>query len=694
MQALLYQSYNSGSDDLRFLARSLDRSEQDIDHLLYSDEEIPHEDSQQIENGEFLSDSFFHMEDVFYSNQWHLSGELGDMEQRVLDRHQGLVEKIDENEQVWKSDDLRFLTKSLNGAEPEDQDISHLLYSDEATPYEDSQQIGSDSFLGDSFFHMEDVFYSDQWYSSGELGNKEQRVPYHQQYLAEEFLNIGYSEPGSDDGLDQESDDPLEFSDFSAAIPSSDSIMPVEVSFSTTSPPVPSPFMEMTRQSREWVLQGLETLVFQILYDLSMGRAPSIDLCCRSKADALVYDEEVGVIRRKPDHAPGTFTRTYRYGNNSASSLHSIVRIIDLIHDNVYKGSISTKRDLFYREVTLFGSQTVIDKAVEDIACTLRVPRSCLNVVAGTRSVVFGSIRLTLKVPGNRNMAGSEDTKPGKTGDGDDSIDKAFTQSEYNMLMAVPSSMDDILRIEIHPQTKFILVIEKEATMNHLISLGICASHGPCILLTSKGYPDMVARQLLKLFSDMIQTGVYAMHLPTEDRGKSASTTIRSQASLNIPILALVDCDPHGIEIFLTYKCGAVLSAYDNANLAVPRLQCIGQIPDDWNSFLRGRDFSQDQGLLLRSSSHVEVQFQDSLSPLTTRERTKLVKLLKRHPFIQRHKGWKRQISKMLMLNRKSELQSLCMEESTTIEEGLQKEKHALVQYLERKLEDCSLWIS
>ena len=38
-------------------------------------------------------------------------------------------------------------------------------------------------------------------------------------------------------------------------------------------------------------------------------------------------------------------------------------------------------RDLYYRHPDLFVKQTVVDRYVDDIACTLGVPRSRLNVV-------------------------------------------------------------------------------------------------------------------------------------------------------------------------------------------------------------------------------------------------------------------------------------------------------------------------
>lgn len=38
-------------------------------------------------------------------------------------------------------------------------------------------------------------------------------------------------------------------------------------------------------------------------------------------------------------------------------------------------------RDLYYKDVALFGKQSVVDRCVDDIARTFRLPRASLNVV-------------------------------------------------------------------------------------------------------------------------------------------------------------------------------------------------------------------------------------------------------------------------------------------------------------------------
>jgi DNA topoisomerase VI subunit A len=287
----------------------------------------------------------------------------------------------------------------------------------------------------------------------------------------------------------------------------------------------------------------------------------------------------------------------------------------------------------------------------------------------------------------------------------------------------IPVRFTDIEEIEIHSQTRFVLVIEKEATFANLISLGFCETHGPCILLTSKGFPDQVARRLMSVLCDMVQEGVFIKRLLRTDPGavvgigkggginKSLLTKESSWSSnpvivprpLEIPLLALVDCDPYGIEIYLTYRCGSVLSAYNNANLAAPMLKCLGQIPSDWDVFLDGCNLSstisdannpshdrtlqeqkmatatsQEQTLIISKNENDEngeaeqlrSRFLEAFIPLVDRDRKKLERLLTVQPYIRRHARWRAQILRMLEVNAKTELQSLHLGSVDTNDSG------------------------
>ena len=52
-----------------------------------------------------------------------------------------------------------------------------------------------------------------------------------------------------------------------------------------------------------------------------------------------------------------------------------------------------TKRDLFYTDVKLFKKQEESDAVLDDAACMIGCPRSCLNVVAADKGLVVGRLQ-------------------------------------------------------------------------------------------------------------------------------------------------------------------------------------------------------------------------------------------------------------------------------------------------------------
>ncbi|KAL4236140.1 endodeoxyribonuclease [Mactra antiquata] len=73
------------------------------------------------------------------------------------------------------------------------------------------------------------------------------------------------------------------------------------------------------------------------------------------------------------------------------------------------------------------------------------------------------------------------------------------------------------------------------------------------VCLQGRGFPDINTRFLLRTLWNMFA----------------------------IPILVLVDADPHGIEIMAVYKFGSKSLSYDTDYLAVPSIKWLGILPSD-----------------------------------------------------------------------------------------------------------------
>lgn len=123
---------------------------------------------------------------------------------------------------------------------------------------------------------------------------------------------------------------------------------------------------------------------------------------------------------------------------------------------------------------------------------------------------------------------------------------------------AVP--LPDVPIVSIASDAKFVLVLEKDSMFQNFLdheSTYKFVEKFKAILFTAKGYPDNCSKAFLNFL----------------------------WSKLHIPIMALTDADPHGCEIFLSYKFGTYQSAHENTYLAVPQTKWLGFLPKDLETF-------------------------------------------------------------------------------------------------------------
>uniref|UniRef100_A0A665VMH9 DNA topoisomerase (ATP-hydrolyzing) n=1 Tax=Echeneis naucrates TaxID=173247 RepID=A0A665VMH9_ECHNA len=157
---------------------------------------------------------------------------------------------------------------------------------------------------------------------------------------------------------------------------------------------------------------------------------------------------------------------------------------------------------------------------------------------------------------------------------------------------------------------KFVLIVEKDATFQRLLDDNFCTKLFPCIIITGKGVPDVNSRLMVRKLWD----------------------------TLHIPIFALVDADPHGIEIMCIYKYGSVVSPSN------PSYSCTVYYPM-WP-------------VQCLSVSNMLWVPKDVLIPLTKRDESKLSSLLKR-PYLTSQPNWQKEMELMTQSRVKAEIQSL-----------------------------------
>ncbi|PHH87376.1 hypothetical protein CDD83_8963 [Cordyceps sp. RAO-2017] len=350
----------------------------------------------------------------------------------------------------------------------------------------------------------------------------------------------------------------------------------------------------------------IESLLESMLGCLSRGDGMSLELATRRSARA-----HGGESRRQRISFPG---RTPAEGQKFAR----VLLILQLSHDALVSGHILTKRQIFYQHQDLFDKQRVVDELVDDIALTLGINRDDLNIVASAKGLVSGKLAMQLH---------------------DGSVIDA---SHGDVGMPIPS-MASISCVSC-AALRWILVVEKDATFRTLVSSQYheTAAAGPGLLVTAKGYPDLVTRSFLQLMHDQ---------------------------HAELPILLLTDFDPYGLNIFRCYRFGADAIGHESATLN-PGIRWLG---------IKTRhihDFAGSSGLPVDGSTRLPLHHaasrlpisstscRDPTSLLTPRDRkfavSTLAKVSARGAADDTElERLRRELQTMLMMNVKAEIQWL-----------------------------------
>ncbi|XP_068453337.1 meiotic recombination protein SPO11 [Clinocottus analis] len=331
--------------------------------------------------------------------------------------------------------------------------------------------------------------------------------------------------------------------------------------------------------SHREILTRIENVILGIVMSLSKGEAPVLALPNRSSWANISFDSAVGLHMN-----PGGAVTTIRSDcPSSVTKFAQILKIFLVVYKLLQSNSFATKRDIYYNNTQLFGSQKAVDSIVDDISCMLKVSRRSLHVLATSKGLISGAL-CYLEEDGTRIDCRSSSTA-----------------------VAVSSNIRGIRNIV--SSAKFVMIVEKDATFQRLLDDDFCTKMSPCIIITGKGVPDVNSRLMVRKLWD----------------------------ALHVPVFALVDADPHGIEIMCIYKYGSVSMSFEAHSLTVPSIMWLGLLPTDLQR--------------LRVP-------EESLIPLTRRDESKLSSLLKR-PYVAGKPDWQKEMELMQRSKVKAEIQSL-----------------------------------
>ncbi|WWC89571.1 uncharacterized protein L201_004495 [Kwoniella dendrophila CBS 6074] len=171
--------------------------------------------------------------------------------------------------------------------------------------------------------------------------------------------------------------------------------------------------------------------------------------------------------------------------------------------------------------------------------------------------------------------------------------------------------IERIGRLESQHPVNWILVVEKDAVFQTLCSAKLLEDDriGSGVMITGKGFPDLATRQILHLLGNTFP---------------------------NARVHALVDADPHGLSILSTYTFGSQNTKFSHEHAELPlgdRIEWLG---------LRATDFKK-----------LGIGY-DDLLPLEKVDIQLAMKMIK-DPTLPIE--WKRELSHMLHINRKAEIE-------------------------------------
>ncbi|NXB12092.1 SPO11 protein, partial [Cnemophilus loriae] len=271
------------------------------------------------------------------------------------------------------------------------------------------------------------------------------------------------------------------------------------------------------------VLEAIENVIQGVLQSLAQKKAPVLTVANRTDWRNIEFKDSVGLQMR-----PGCTAKQIRSDcPQTAKRFALMLKILSMIYKMVQSNTYATKRDIYYSDTLLFGSQSVVDQIINDISCMLKIPRRSLHVLSTTKGFVAGNLSYTEEDGTKVNCTCSA------------------------TVLTVPSNVQGIKNLT--SCAKFILIVEKDATFQRLLDDDFFNKVSPCIMITGRGIPDLNTRLLVRKLWESFQ----------------------------IPIFTLMDADPHGVEIMCVYKYGSASMSFEAHHLTVPSIKWLGLLPSD-----------------------------------------------------------------------------------------------------------------
>jgi len=288
---------------------------------------------------------------------------------------------------------------------------------------------------------------------------------------------------------------------------------------------LPEGIHEIRDITREEGMRRIEEIFRNVFVQTINSGAPVLKVPSRS-AGNVIYDEETDLLLLGENFLDRKWDDI-----STVKKFTAQLRVLQIIHELLEQNIHGSKREVFYTDVALFEDQNRgSDPLIEDSAVMLGTYRKNLHITANDRGLVVG--RLTYVDNGDF----IDCTKQGSSGKNVNPMQDHIT--------------------DLQSDAEFILVVEKQAAFLRLAEDKFYERY-PCIILTGSGQPNVATRIFLR----------------------------RMNQELELPVLAVMDSDPFGLDILRVYGLGSKALSYESYELATPNIQWLGVRPSDLDKY-------------------------------------------------------------------------------------------------------------
>jgi len=288
---------------------------------------------------------------------------------------------------------------------------------------------------------------------------------------------------------------------------------------------LPDGIHEITDISREEGMRRIEEIFRKVFVDTINSGTPLLKVPSRS-AGNVIYDETSDLLLLGQNYSDRKWDDI-----STVKKFTAQLRVLQIIHELLELNVHGSKREVFYSDVSLFEDQNRgSDPLIEDCAVMLGTYRKNIHVTANDRGLVVGRVSYL---------------------DNGDLIDCAKQGSSGKNVNPMQDHVTDL-----ESDAEFILVVEKQAAFLRLAEDKFYEKY-PCIILTGSGQPNVATRIFLK-----------KMHV-----------------DLQLPVFAVMDSDPFGLDILRVYGLGSKALSYESYELATPNIKWLGVRPSDLDKY-------------------------------------------------------------------------------------------------------------